>query len=178
MNGQEERDILFARLFGLLSIVQSGLAFRIETPSQKAASPSSISSAEAFEQIIGSFVALGDQKSWLRESSWFAIHQTIDALQVSSTPWKDSAFESVTQEIYVKNTIWSTEKLALTLKLQSLRPDSNWREILAPTFKNDSILSTGNLPIVSRILKVCSNLGGVTCNADNNSGICGGRRWS
>ncbi|KAF9533445.1 DNA polymerase phi-domain-containing protein [Crepidotus variabilis] len=152
MNGQEERDVLFARLFGILSVVQSGLAFRAES-SSKQPSASSIFSTEAYEQIMGSLVTLGDQKSWLRESSWFAIHQSIDALQGSNVPWKEAGFETAVQELFVKNSTWSTEKLALALKLQNLHPNMDWQAILTPTFKNADILSSGNLAIVSRILK-------------------------
>ncbi|KAF9566303.1 hypothetical protein CPC08DRAFT_114924 [Agrocybe pediades] len=151
--GQEERDILFAQLFGILSVVQSGLAVRTKPLPTSASSSTSASSAESYEEIITRLVELGEKKSWLRESAWFALSLAVDTLHESDATWKDTAVERCLQILYVDNTIWSTEKVAMALKLQDLYPRRDWKALLSPTFKNGDILSSGNLSTLSRILK-------------------------
>lgn len=153
-NGQEERDILFAQLFGILSVVQSGLAVRTKPLPTSASSSDSASSAESYEEIITRLVELGEKKSWLRESAWFALSLAVDSLYESEVTWKDGAVERSLQVLFVENTLWSTEKVALALKLQDLYPKRDWKALLSPTFKNPELLNSGNLLIISRILKV------------------------
>jgi len=154
MTGQEERDILFAQLFGFLSIIQSGLAVRTKPLSTSASSSTVSSSAESYEELILRLVELGEKKTWLRESAWFAISLAVDALHESETEWEDDAISKALEILFQINSVWSTEKLALVLKLQDYYPKHDWKALLSPIFKNIDILSTGNLPIISRILKV------------------------
>ena len=154
MKGQEERDILFARLFGIMSIIQSGLVVRTKPLPSSASSVTTASSSEAYEQIINSLVTLGEQKSWLRESAWFTLGLATDALHESDVTWKEEAINVTLDALFVKYTIWSIEKLALALKLQNFYPAHDWNNYLSPTFKNADILSTANLATISRILKV------------------------
>jgi len=158
INGQEERDLLFARLFGIMAVIQSGLVVRT-TPLASSASSSNLpSSLESYEQLLTSLVGLGEQKTWLRESAWFAISLLVNALHESDVLWKEEAVTSTMELLFVKNVVWSTEKVALALKLQDLYPKREWKTFLAPTFKNSDLLSTGNLPTIARILKVCGCL--------------------
>jgi len=154
MTGQEERDILFAQLFGFLSIIQSGLAVRTKPLSTSASSSTLSSSAESYEDVISRLVELGEKKSWLRESAWFAVSLAVDALHDSEADWQDDAVSRALKILFQKNSVWSTEKLALVLKLQDYYPKRDWTVLLSPIFKNIEILSTGNLPTISRILKV------------------------
>lgn len=154
MAGQEERDILFAQLFGFLSIIQSGLSVRTKPLSTSASSSTVSSSAESYEEIILRLVELGEKKSWLRESAWFAISLAVDSLHESEAEWQDDAVSKALNILFETNSVWSTEKLALVLKLQDYYPKRDWKVLLSPTFKNIDILSAGNLPTISRILKV------------------------
>ncbi|KAH9929645.1 DNA polymerase phi-domain-containing protein [Amylocystis lapponica] len=104
--GQEERDMLFARLFGL--------------------------TLSSYKEVLAELLALGEKKSWLRESAWWTIGLAVDVLE---------------------NKIWTPEKVALVLKLQSLYPSRDWRKLLSPTFKQSEILSTGNLTALAKVLK-------------------------
>ncbi|KDR81783.1 hypothetical protein GALMADRAFT_221648 [Galerina marginata CBS 339.88] len=153
MNGQEERDVLFAKLFGIISIIRSGLAVRATPLAASASSSTLASSSESYEQIISQLIELGEQKSWLRESAWFALSLAVDALHESDATWKKDAVEKTLDLFFVENTAWSAEKLALALKLQDFYPKCDWKKLLSPTFKIPDPLSSGNLPIVSRILK-------------------------
>jgi len=155
MSGREERDVLFARLFGTMSVIQSGLAVRTRPLPTSASSATLASTLESYDHIIIQLIGLGDQKSWLRESAWFAISLAISALYESEVSWKEDAVEKTLQHLFVENKIWSTEKIALALKLQDLYPGRNWKTLLSPTFRMSDLLSTGNLMIIARILKVC-----------------------
>lgn len=154
MTGQEERDVLFARLFGLMSVIQSGLIVRTTPLAASASSSTTASTSESYHEIITQLVELGDKKSWLRESAWFAISLALDALHESSVAWKDEAFERALVLIFRTNTYWSTEKVALALKLKDYQPEADWKSLLAPVFKNGNIMSSANLSTLARILKV------------------------
>ncbi|KAJ3522547.1 hypothetical protein NM688_g8858 [Phlebia brevispora] len=154
MTGQEERDALFARLFGLTAVIQSGLLVRNTPLSTSASSAPAASSLAGYREVITELVALGEKKSWLRESAWWTIGLAIDALDESEVSWKDEAFESTLETLFVDNKLWTPEKIALTLKLQKYRPARDWNVLMSPTFKHPHVLSTGNYSALSRILKV------------------------
>lgn len=154
INGQEERDILFARLFGAMSVIQSGLAVRTTPLPSLSCSTTFASSAESYEEIIQFLVALGDQKSWLRESAWFTVGLAVDVLTDSDVPWKGEAVAKTLDILFIKHTVWSIEKLALAVKLQEFYPTHDWRSYLPSNFKDVDILSTGNLSTFTRIMKV------------------------
>ena len=155
MSGQEERDVLFARLFGLTSIIQSGLLVR-QTPLPTSASTSALASnLVGYKETVSQLLVLGEKKSWLRESAWWTTSLALDALNASDVSWKEEAVEAPVEHIFVDNKIWTPEKVALTLKLQALYPERDWRKHLSPTFKISEMLSTGNLTTLARILKVC-----------------------
>ncbi|KAJ3512520.1 hypothetical protein NLJ89_g3472 [Agrocybe chaxingu] len=136
MSGQEERDAFFARLFGIMSIIQSGLVVRATALPNSGSSSAVASSLESYEQIVNELVNLGDKKSWLRESAWFAISMLVDTLFESDVPWKDEA----------------TTK-TLDALLQDLYPKRDWKALLSPHFKNTDLLASANLSTLARILK-------------------------
>ncbi|KAF8894690.1 hypothetical protein BD779DRAFT_1609359 [Infundibulicybe gibba] len=69
MTGQEERDVLFARLFGLMAVTQSGLLVRAGVASGSIQA----SSLQGYDEVITELLALGEKKTWLRESAWWAV---------------------------------------------------------------------------------------------------------
>jgi len=159
MTGQEERDVLFARLFGLTAVIQSGLLVRtgaLETPASSAPQASTLT---GYEETIKALFALGEKKSWLRESAWWSIALAVDPLKDSEVPWKTEAVEVTLQQLFVENKIWSPEKVALGLKLQTLYPDRDWRKLFSPSFKNPDLLHSANLQNLAQILKVNRVLG-------------------
>ncbi|KAF8831365.1 hypothetical protein HHX47_DHR1000710 [Lentinula edodes] len=141
MTGQEERDVLFARLFGMTAIIQSGLIVRTKPLPTSQSSATLASSFEGYEQVLTELLALGEKKSWLRESAWWAISLAADSLKATEVPWKDEAVHATAQHLFVENKIWSPEKIALALKLQSAFEEFNWRPLFSPTFKNPDLLS-------------------------------------
>ena len=136
-------------------MIQSGLAVRTKPLPTSASSATLASTLESYEHIIIQLIDLGNQKSWLRESAWFAISLAVSALYESDVSWKEDAVEKTLQQLFIENKIWSTEKIALALKLQDLYPGRDWKTLLSPIFKISDLFSTGNLMIIARILKVC-----------------------
>ncbi|KAF9009405.1 DNA polymerase phi-domain-containing protein [Cyathus striatus] len=153
MTGQEERDVLFARLFGLMSVIQSGLVVRTGSLDTSASSATLISTLSSFEEVIVQLVVVGEKKSWLRESAWFAIGLAIEALHQSEITWKDDAIKHTIELLFKEKDVWTAEKIALIVKLQKFFPELDWRKVLVPPFKNPDVLSTANLQILARILK-------------------------
>ncbi|KAI0668533.1 DNA polymerase phi-domain-containing protein [Trametes maxima] len=150
MTGQEERDVFFARLFGLTAVIQSGLLLR---DSALPSSSTVASDLDAYNETLTQLLALGEKKSWLRESAWWSISLAVDALTASEVSWKDEAVDATIAAVYSESKTWTPEKVALTLKLQVAYPSRDWKKQLAPTFKNPDVLSTGNLATLARILK-------------------------
>ncbi|CCM03691.1 uncharacterized protein FIBRA_05836 [Fibroporia radiculosa] len=153
MSGQEERDMHFARLFGLTAVIQSGLLLR-DTPLPTSASSATLaSSLSSYTDVLANLLALAEKKSWLRESAWWTVGLAVDALNSCDVPWKEDAIEATINIICVQSKGWTPEKLALTAKLQSQYPSRDWRKLLSPTFKHPDLLSTGNLSTIARVLK-------------------------
>lgn len=153
MTGQEERDILFARLFGLTAVIQSGLLVRLAPLPSSASSCNNASSLAGYKEVLSQLIALGEKKSFLRESAWWTMGLAIDTLNSSDVAWKKGAVEFTARSVLVDHTVWTPEKVAITLKFQSAHPKRDW-SILSPTFKNTELLSSANLQMLARILKV------------------------
>jgi DNA polymerase phi len=151
MTGLEERDVLFARLFGLTAVIQSGLLVRTKPLPSSAALPSTLLS---YQETIIQLLSLGEKKSWLRESACWAVGLAIDALGESNVSWKKDAVDATIQSIFVQNKSWSPEKVAMTIKLQNWYPEREWRKILSPSFNDPDLLSTRNLQTIAGLLKV------------------------
>ena len=168
MTGQEERDNLFARLFGITSIIHSGLIARSGT---LPTSSTSASSLESYELVVSTLVALGEKKSWLRESAWWTLAAGIDAMVKSDVEWKEQGVGVTFDIIYANLSGWTPEKLALTLRLQATFPERDWGSVLSPVFKGTDILATQNLKVLANILKVrsvtllCQPAGSMFCRS-------------
>jgi DNA polymerase phi len=151
MSGQEERDMYFARLFGLSGLIQSGLLFRTKSVSYN--QEKQIATRSYFEKVIQELVALSEKKSWLRESCWWSISMAMEKLQSSTVSWKEEAGEQALSQLFEGS--WTPEKVAIALKLQPQYPNSDWLSILSSRFKGSEILSSKNLSTLAVILKVC-----------------------
>ncbi|KAG8691843.1 hypothetical protein FRC11_007809 [Ceratobasidium sp. 423] len=160
MKGQEVRDTLFARLFGLTTVIQSGLLFRTSRLTTSLSAPNELgppaSSLTTYRTVVTELLTLGDKKSWLRESSWWSVVLALKYLySTQGVEWKDEAIDWTIETIYRGDRAkeWTPEKLGLTLTLQDLAPNQPWKDILAPTFRNLALVSSPNLPTIAQILK-------------------------
>jgi DNA polymerase phi len=155
MTGQEERDVLFARLFGLCAVIHSGLLVRQTPLSTSPSSATNPSSLESYKELVDHLLTLGEKKSWLRESAWWTLGHAIDAVIKSSVSWKEEALASTLEVVYGRNkNLWTPETVSITLKLQPATPEHDWKKTLAPIFKDADILAPTNFSTLGRILKV------------------------
>ncbi|KAF9514414.1 hypothetical protein BS47DRAFT_1372330 [Hydnum rufescens UP504] len=136
MQGHEVRDQIFARLFGLVSVIQSGLLWRESTLPTSQSGRILVPALRNFQTVCSELFSLGERKSWLRESCWWAIGLVVDGLEAA------------------RNKIWTPEKLAFALNIERIDLPLSWEELLAPMFKGTHLLATRNLPTVARILRV------------------------
>ena len=153
MTGQEERDNLFARLFGIKAIIQSGLLVKQTPLRTSSAAPTSL---QCFDSVLSELLALGEKKTWLRESCWWTILSALDAITSSNVPWKDEASKLILNKIYKEDKTWTSEKIALTLRMKESYPNIEWDSFITPPFKGSDILATPNLLSLGRVLKVLS----------------------
>ncbi|PFH52419.1 hypothetical protein AMATHDRAFT_139897 [Amanita thiersii Skay4041] len=154
MSGQEERDMHFARLFGFAAIIQSGLLVRGGSLPMSGSSTPEVSTLSAFEEVVKGLYSLGEKKAWLRESVWWTIGLAVGALNESQVPWKSSAVDSLLEQLFAENKVWSPEKVALAIKMQEVYPALEWSRYLTPAFKKGVILHSSNLQPLAKILKV------------------------
>ncbi|OCF44480.1 DNA polymerase phi subunit [Kwoniella heveanensis CBS 569] len=145
MKGSDERDMMFARLFGLTSIVQSKSLF--------AASPSATQAD--FQQVVHELIKLGQGKAWIRESAWWTLIGAVQGLLESDVEWKDAALEQVVKVVLGEKG-WTQEKVALVLLLEDKIKTIDWKTHFAPTFKYTPLLNSHNLVTLGRVLKEAS----------------------
>jgi DNA polymerase phi len=166
--GQEERDMLFARLFGLTAIIQSGLLLRTSPPLPPSASaPSTL---ESFRSVLDALRTLARAKSWLAEAAYWTIGRAMDHLAAATegdVPWREEGIRNLLEDMFGESSSaegevpkggrsWTPEKLALALRAQMLWPrrEQEWRRLWAPTIKHGDVLHPANLATLARILRV------------------------
>ncbi|EIW66554.1 hypothetical protein TREMEDRAFT_35002 [Tremella mesenterica DSM 1558] len=140
MKGSEQRDSLFARLFGLTSLIQSNSLFR----------PSS--DQETFQRVTSELISLGDSKSWLREAAWWGLLQAVQGACVSQVEWADNTITQLLSSV-LGDKGWTAERVALVSLMERLRPTLVVDSLLQPTFKRGSLLASPNLLQLAKILK-------------------------
>jgi DNA polymerase phi len=170
--GQEERDLLFARLCGLASIIHSGLLIRTHPPlPQSASSPSTPVSCEA---VLKALRTLARAKSWLAEAAYSAVGSALDFLAAAcdeDVPWREEVVRVLLEEEFgetspaeeraaKREVVWTPEKIALALRAQRLWPEREheWRWLWLPTFKPGNIFHHANLVTLARILNVSESV--------------------
>ncbi|KAG8933987.1 DNA-directed DNA polymerase, partial [Tulasnella sp. 418] len=155
MKGQEIRDMLFARLFGMTSVIQSNLLFRTE-PIPNSDSPPALLSD--FSTVITELISVGEKKSWLRESAWWSILLAVESLYTSQVEWKAEASQLTISRLFSNLKDVTSETIALALKMQPLFPALDWKAVLVPAFKNGNILSPDSLRILARVFRDAPSL--------------------
>jgi DNA polymerase phi len=156
MKGSEERAMMFARLFGLIALADSGTLF------------ASTATIKEFGAAVDSLIALGEAKEWLAESAGWGLVRVVEGLVASSVEWKAEALNKLTEIIYTDNS-WTPEKVALTLLVSTHAPELDWKTFIAPTFKHAPLLDPRNLPTLGRVLKE----GGVAADEDKTTARAG-----
>lgn len=143
--------MLFARLFGVIALTQSGLLFR-STPLTNSSTPQS--TFQEFQDAFEILLSLSTKKSFLKEPSFWAVVLCLRTLDSFTVEWKEATFSHVVEKLFVQDKSWSPEKVAVLLVLQNLNVKADWKTLLSPTFKNEDVLSLTNLNTLAKILKV------------------------
>jgi DNA polymerase phi len=148
VKGQEERDLLFARLFGLYAIIRSDIF-----------SDESLAKETDFKRAVEIVWLLGRSKTWLRESSGYIIVEAVRSISTSNISWKDSSLKWLASKICEAREVGS-ESLAIYVALST----SSIALPTLPTLTSSHLLASANLAPLARILKE-----GVGAEADTQS---------
>lgn len=143
MNGQEARDLHFARLFGIYALVRSGLLY------------SSHSSLPTFQRAFRVLLSVAAYKSWLSEPCGWVLVELVRSLDlgVNQRPaWADDALAWVADQLCASRHL-SPETLALLMTLVRIAPSLNVSERMIPPLKNSSIFAPANLPLLASVLR-------------------------
>ena len=154
VRGQEERDLLFSRLFGIHAVLASGLLFR------------PIATLHDWRTAIEECLYLGERRAWLRESAgWIVQIATKRLLQAQEVTWRLDGLQAVLTAAFARpsepgaSQEFTPEKLALAILLQEANIQADWDKLLQPTFSHAEILSSAdNLPVIARLLRVSDSL--------------------
>lgn len=137
----EERNLLFARLFGIQSLLRSGLLLRHTS-----------SNIQHVESAISELVEVGQKKAWLRESTGWVMAELLEA---ATTYCADKALAAQVVEV-VSNLATSgdltSEKIVLLLRMSN-GSNSSARH---PSLHKGDVLSSANLPAVAKVLRNAS----------------------
>ncbi|VDB99939.1 unnamed protein product [Peniophora sp. CBMAI 1063] len=153
LSGQEERDMLFARLFGITAIIRSGLLVRTQPLPSSGSSAPEASSLQGYKDVVSQLLELGEKKPWLRESAWWSLGLAVEALYKSDVHWKDDAVKFTVEKVFEEDKAWSPEKIALGVKMQALWPKLDWRKLYAPGIKHGDVLHSANMATIAKVMK-------------------------
>ncbi|KAH3672052.1 hypothetical protein WICMUC_004453 [Wickerhamomyces mucosus] len=132
MKGNEERSILFGKLFGLqsLSSLINGKALNTE-----------------FEKYIDSLIDLACSKSWIREPSLFTIYKLIPTLTPSNLKYVFIKLDQANLSLSIEGlAIYLIAPVSFNSELQSIKFQNS-------TWKFNNPLNRSNLTLLTKILK-------------------------
>ncbi|CEI97277.1 hypothetical protein RMCBS344292_11413 [Rhizopus microsporus] len=136
LKGDEVRDMLFGRLFGLMSIVAAGMITREST------------TTDDIVRILTSLHEMGSLKSYLAEVCHHVVINMLPYLK--DTQHQEIAVEKI-KELYFNGPISNVDQLNLVIALQQLN-NVDLTEQFA-NWKSQTILAPANLPRLARILR-------------------------
>ncbi|KAJ2864005.1 DNA-directed DNA polymerase [Coemansia aciculifera] len=112
MKGQEQRDMRFGRIFGLMALLQSGIVARPGTTSVE------------IRKIVGELSAIGAKKSYLREIAYVTLASMVPML--SGFGFRDELITMFVAVALDKGAIETPDELYLAMKLRSQYPEYDW----------------------------------------------------
>ena len=144
MNGQEVRDLQFARLFGIYALVRSRLLYR--------------ASLSTFQRAFHILVQVASYKSWLSEPCGWVLTELVEPLARNDPDrpsWADGALGWIADQLSSHRSL-SPETLALALQLTHMDPTIKLGERMIPPFKTPNFLASANLPVLASVLREAS----------------------
>ncbi|GAA5816212.1 hypothetical protein MFLAVUS_009738 [Mucor flavus] len=137
MSGDETRDMLFGRLFGLMSVVASGMIARSSTTS------------EDIIRIVESLHEMASAKSYLAE---VCHHVVINILPYLKDTEHQAAVIEKVKELFFNGPITNVDQLNLVVGIQQQLENVDLSEQLS-NWKSQTILDAANLAHLANILK-------------------------
>lgn len=139
MKGQEQRDMRFGRIFGLMALLQSGIL---------AERKQSVGLAD-IRRIVGELATIGAKKSYLREISYVTLASMVPVLG-------GFEFDQDLVALFVgvalgKGRIETPDELYLALRLRQYYPEYDWHSAL-PKWHGKHMLAQKNLGKLVSIL--------------------------
>ena len=141
MNGQEVRDLQFARLFGIYALVRSRLLYR--------------ASLSTFQRAFHILVQVASYKSWLSEPCGWVLTELVEPLARNDPDrpsWADDALGWIADQLSSHRSL-SPETLALALQVTQMDPTLKLGERMIPPFKTPNFLASANLPVLASVLR-------------------------
>lgn len=123
----DERDVQFGRLFGILAVVRSGIL-----------NESSVT-LDDYRIYVSDLIRLYFHKKWLRESAVHAMNEFFTSISTSGNTQLLHALVESSLSTFFQDSLWTSEKIAIYLFLQTLLKDN------LPTCISDPLLTTANL---------------------------------
>ncbi|KAJ3193239.1 hypothetical protein HK101_005175 [Irineochytrium annulatum] len=145
MSGQEERDVLFGRVFGLRAIVLSGMLERDHT------------TVEDLDRIVESLTGIASTKSYLREAC-FDLLNSVMASIASKGGALGKRIPGIVEKVLTDG-LTSPEELWFVIHLQSLnfkKPKIHWEQHLEDWERPSSVLHMCHKVELANILKETS----------------------
>lgn len=137
---QEQKDFMFAKLFGIMGLVQSGLLVQ------------ELAGVEEWKRAMSILIALSGDKPWMAEScAWVMVSAIAQLQDHKDLAWGKEAEDWMTQQITSTKDL-SPEKLAVLLQLSHGQSDF-FSTLSLPGMKKEHPLSTANLAQLARVLK-------------------------
>ncbi|KAJ2470176.1 DNA-directed DNA polymerase, partial [Coemansia sp. RSA 2320] len=116
MKGQEQRDMRFGRIFGLMALLQSGILTRRGT------------GAAEVRKIVTELAAIGAKKSYLREIAYVTLTSMVPML--AGFEKRDELITMFVAVALDKGSIETPDELYLAVQLRQAFPEYDWRSAL------------------------------------------------
>lgn len=137
---QEQKDLMFAKLFGIMSLVQSGLLSQSTT------------TLGDFKRSIRVLIALSQDKQWMAESCAWVMVSAFSRLAQTSLEWADEANAWMLTQLSTTKEVTS-EKVAVLLTLGKDADPQFFSDNSPRYLRREHPLSTSNLPQMAKILR-------------------------
>lgn len=156
---QEQKDFMFAKLFGIMCLVQSELLVQ------------QTATIGEFKRCMRILITLSADKPWMAESCAWVMVNALAQIQQKDVAWAQEAHAWMSEQITATNEL-SPEKLAVLLQLSHTAPADYFHNIALPSMRKEHPLSTANLPQLARVLKEA-----IPAENDANATVGARSRW-
>ncbi|KAJ2715652.1 DNA-directed DNA polymerase [Coemansia spiralis] len=137
MKGQEQRDMRFGRVFGMMALVQSGVLARAGT------------TAVEIRKMVMELAAIGSKKSYMREIAYTTL---VAMVPLPGKLGKINEIVAMFVDVALdKGTIETPDELLLAMRLRRAYPGFDWSAAL-PHWQGGHMLSSRNSARVAAIL--------------------------